>query len=322
MKSKFLLFFIFISSITIGQDKKVYLDSTYIPTDEINQVYYQIIKDYKRDKPEYDVFQYYKTGELESERTSTSKDFLKNKGIAISYYKNGNKKNTITYNDKGGKEGKVLFWYENGQPKFEGCFLILTNNKDGEEIKETKLRVDSYWNQDNLQTVTNGFGQYTDDGFFDYLSNISISSGNIENGFKNGVWMGKDDKKGIIFTETYINGTLTNGKSIDKNGNQYTYDQAFVIAKAMGGMKLFYTFLGVNFKVPENIKKKVTVYTIFTVTSENQITKIRILSSAGKEIDDEAIRVIMAYNSFTSAKYRGMPIDSEFTLPITIKGQE
>ena len=322
MKTNYLLFFILISTVTIAQDMKVYLDSSYVPTDEIHHVFYQIIKDYNRDKPEYNVVQYYKTGELESERTSTSKDFVKNKGIAISYYKNGNKKNTITYNDKGGKEGKVLFWYENGQPKFEGCFVILTNMNNSEEIKETKLRIDSYWNPDNLQNVTEGVGRYTDDGFFDNLSNTSISSGTIANGFKNGVWIGKDDKKGIAFTETYINGTVTTGNSIDKNGNQYTYDKAFEIAKAIGGMKLFYTFIGINFKVPENIKKKVTVFTIFTVTKENQITNIRILRSAGREIDKETIRVINAFNSFTSAKYRGMPIDSEFTLPITIQAQD
>lgn len=212
-----------------------------------------------------------------------------------------------------------MFWHENGQPKIEGSFVISTYKKDGNEVKEPKLKIDSYWNTDNLQMVTNGNGQYTDYGFFDYLSNTSISSGSIVNGYKDGFWTGRDDKRGITFTETYINGKVTIGKSIDKQGNEYTYDQAFVNAKAMGGMDLFYRFVGANFRIPENLKSRVTVFTIFTVTTQNQIVKIRTLSSAGKEADNEAIRVILAYNAFTSAKYRGLSIDSEFTLPITLQ---
>lgn len=321
MKIRFLFFFILLSTIAVAQERKIYLDSTYVLTDEEHQVYYRIIKDFDYDKRLYPVLQYYKTGELESEQYSTSKERVTRTGIATSYYQNGTKKMITTYNE-GFKEGKCLFWYENGKPKFEGSFVKTTQKKDGMDIPLIKLRINNFWNTENVQTATNGNGQYTDDGYFDYLSNTSVSTGTIVDGYKDGTWTGKDEKKGITFTETYSNGKPISGKSIDKNGNEYTYENPFVIAEAKGGMKQFYSFVGKNFNTPEDITKKVTTITRFTVTTQNVITKIKNINSGGKKADDEAIRVIMAFNAFTAAKYRGMPIDSDFTLPITLQAAE
>lgn len=322
MKIKLLFFFIVLSAMATAQERKIYLDSTYVVTDEAHQVYYRIIKDFDFDKRVYPVLQYYKTGELESEQSSTSKERVIHTGTATSYYKNGNKKVVITYDEKGFKDGQCLFWYENGKPKFEGSFVKTRHQKNGIDALECNLRIDNYWNSNNEQTASNGNGQYTDDGFFDYLSNSSTSTGAIVNGYKEGIWTGKDDRRGITFTETYSNGKTISGKSIDKNGNEHIYEEAFVIAQAKGGMKQFYSYVGKNFNVPENITKRVTTVTIFTVTTQNQITGIKNITSAGEKADTEAIRVIMAFNDFTAAKYRGISIDSQFTLPITLQAVE
>ncbi len=322
MKTKLLLFFIAFSGLAAAQDKKVYLDSTYLPTDEGNHVYYRIIKNYYKSQSTYNILQYYKTGELESEQTSTVKDFIKNKGTAVSYYTNGNKKCVINYDDKGYREGECLFWYETGKPKFEGSFVKTIQKKNGFDITESKLKITNFWNTENKQTASNGSGEYTDDGFFDYLSNTSVSTGSIIDGYKDGVWSGRDDKRGITFTETYSSGKIISGKSIDKSGNEYTYEEAFVVAAAKGGITQFYKFIGRNFITPSNVTGQVTIITRFVVKSNDEIGKMENIKSGGKAADAEAFRVILAFNGFTAAKYRGITIDSEFTLPITIQSSE
>lgn len=325
MKTALILFLLLFSKTLFGQagnDRTIFLDSTYIVTNFEEHVYYRIVKDYNQDKSEYYVTQYFKSGEKESEGISTLKDVLKQKGLYTSYYRNGNKKSELNYDETGYKIGYCKGFYENGKNKFEGSFVKSTYQQDGLDMTESTLKVDNYWNEYEVQTVQNGIGDYSDDGIFDALENKSISSGKLINGIKVGVWSGRNEKLGITFSEYYTNGKLIEGRSIDKNSNEYSYNEIATFARPAGGMKVFYSFISKNYKVPENLKSKVKVITKFDVTTENKITNLKNISSGGKEVDEEAMRTISKFNSFVCAKFRGVKVKSIYTLPITLQGSK
>jgi antitoxin component YwqK of YwqJK toxin-antitoxin module len=325
MKTKLTLLFLLVAELFFAQgpaDKKVYLDSTYTITTKDKHVYYRIVKNYMKELPEYSITQYYKSGEKESEGISTSKEYLKHKGVYTSYYQNGNKKTDIRYDETGYENGYCMGFYENGENKFEGVFITTTAKKEGFEQIVPKLRITNYWNKDKVQTVTDGNGDYLDDGYFDNLIKNSVSYGKLVNGFKDGIWTGLNEQLRITFAENYTNGKLLEGKSIDKSGNEYPYGEINLLAKPMGGIASFYKFVGKNFNTPENLKSKVTVITKFTVTTDNKLANVENINSVGKEADEEAIRVIKAFNNFTCAKFRGLNVKSTFTLPITMYATE
>lgn len=321
---KTLLLFLLSSSALLAQKSKdftIYLDSTKTNTIEKEYEYYRIVKDYYTEKELYEVTQYYKTGEIESEGLSKSKDIFNPKGLSTTYYKNGNKKTSISYNDSGLKEGVCTFWYENGQVKLNGEFITVVTSLQKFTPKKTILKINNYWNSSNAQTVIDGNGDFEDDGQLDYIITNSISTGKVSDGFKEGVWSGSNSKLKIQFTENFKRGVLVSGKSIDSNKNEYLYEEVSEIAKPRLGIESFYQFVGRNFRVPE-LKKKAKVVTKFTITSEGKITNVKTIVSIRKDVDEEAINVIKKFDDFIPGKFRGIAVDCPFTIPITLQSAD
>lgn len=321
---KFILFFLLFSKVLFAQeinDKKIYLDSAKVVTDEIHHVYYRVVKDYTLDKPDYSIIQYYKSGKKESEGISISKETLREKGIFISYYEDENKKASVTYDDEGYKNGNCVFWHENGDVKFEGVFIKSTYKKDGLEKTESALKITNYWNKNKAQTVINGNGDFTDDGYFDSLNDNSVSSGELINGFKDGIWTGHNVKLGITFSENYNNGKLISGKSIDSNNVEYTFNVIAMNAEPKDGLKGFYKYVVRNVNIPDNIGSG-KIYTQFTVTSTGEIVRVEIMKGLRADIDQEIMRVVSKYKDFNPAKFRGIKLKSNYTLPISIQATE
>ncbi len=92
----FAFLFLLIPKLCISQlsanDKKVYLDSTWNETTQDNYKYYRIIKDYYLEEDLYVINDYYKTGVLQMQGTSKTKDYVSKEGVFIFYYENGKKK--------------------------------------------------------------------------------------------------------------------------------------------------------------------------------------------------------------------------------------
>ena len=302
-------------------DKIIYLDSANVVTDEPHHVYYRIVKDYKLDKPEYYITEYYKSGKKESEGISISKEVLRRKGVYTSYYEDESKKVIVTYDDKGYKDGNCVFWYQNGDVKFEGVFIKSTYKKDGLDTTESALKITNYWDINKVQTVINGNGDYKDDGYFDYINNHSISSGKLINGYKDGLWTGRNDKLGITFSENYTNGKLISGKSTDSNTREYGYDAIAINAEPKEGIRGFYKYIGKNVRVPENIGGG-KIYIQFTVTPKGDVVNAEIMKGLRADIDQEIIRVVSNYKDFNTAKFRGISVKTNYTLPITIQATE
>ena len=175
------ILFLFFSKLCFAQptsiDRKVYLDSSWIETTSENYKYYRIIKDYYSDKDLYLIKDYYKSGVLQMEGTSKTKDNASKEGEFIFYYENGNKKAVTNY-IKSRPNGKSSEWYENGNKKLEGEYI------ENEKTFFGELKIFQFWNSKELQTVTDGNGDYEE------ISEYFYASGKIKDGFKDGLWEG------------------------------------------------------------------------------------------------------------------------------------
>lgn len=103
------------------------------------------------------------------------------------------------------------------------------------------------------------------------------------------------------------------------------------IAEFDGGQASFMQFLVENIKYPaemKNIDKTVRVIVQFTITPQGGVSEARIVKGAPKDMaggeafDNEALRVVkLTGGHWKAAQNDGVPVASQFTLPITFKSK-
>lgn len=305
----FLLLFLFIPKLCISQstiDRKIYLDSTWNETTSENYKYYRIIKDYYSDKDLYVIKDYYKSGVLQMEGTSKTKDANSKEGEFVFYHENGNKKSATNY-VKSRPNGKSSEWHENGNKKLEGEYI------EDEKTYVGELKVFQFWNLKNVQTVLDGNGDLEE------ISEFFYASGTIKDGFKDGIWQGFDKKVGYTFNENYENQKLISGVSVDSNKVSRTYKVVEVRPEPKKGMMDFYKHIGKNFQVPEKKGLGGKIIVGFTVDKNGEIIEPKILKSIGYGTDEEAIKVVTTYKNFAPGEVRGIKVRCAFSLPISIQ---
>jgi len=316
MKSKLYLGLLFlIPYLSFSQtpvSKMVYFDSLWKESTEDNYSYYRIIKDYysKPDDDLYSIFDYYKSGVLQMEGTSTDKDALIQEGQFAYYYENGNKK-TISKFINCRLSGKQFNWYEDGKPKSE--IEYLENQEEG----SSDSKINQYWNAENIQTVIdgNGYYEYSEKGFFE--------SGKVKNGFHDGNWKGRGKNPSYTFAESYENGRLISGISIDSSNIEHNYKKAHQRPMPKKGMNNFYSYIGRRMRIPNAARNTVfgKIYLTFVIETDGSIVEIKIIKGLGYGLDEEAIRVLKNYKEWVPGVMRGIPVRVLYTLPITIAKQ-
>lgn len=305
----FSLVLLFIPKLCISQstiDRKIYLDSTWNETTSKNYKYYRIIKDYYSDKDLYPIKDYYKSGVLQMEGTSKTKDANSKEGEFIFYYENGNKKAVTNY-IKSRPNGKSSEWYENGNKKLEGEYIENEKSFFGE------IKIFQYWNSKEVQTVVDGNGDYEE------ISEYFYASGKIKEGFKDGLWEGYDKKVGYTFSENYKNRKFVSGISIDSNEVSRTYKVVELKPVPKKSIMDFYKHVSKNFRTPEIKGLSGKIIVGFTVDKNGEIVAPKILKSIGYGTDEEAIRVVSTYKNFAPGEVRGIKVRCTFSLPITIQ---
>lgn len=290
-----------------SQDKITYTDSLGVEVSSDNKFYTKVVKDYYLEKDSYQFLTYYKNGQLKKESTISGKDGGFPIGEEIEYYENGNKKSTLSYVDKK-THGKATEWYENGQLKKEGEY-------DSQKVfTDLHYRIISFWAPDGRKTVTEGNGSYEES------SKLLSEKGNYKNGYKDGQWTGSEPN--ITFVETYKNGTLAFGESTNADGTKNQYDFLMKKPEPKKGMNDFYKFIGNNFNTSdEAYKKKIAGRIIigFIVEKDGQIVETKVVKSLGYGLDEEAIRVLLAYEKWEPAVQRGRNVRCSFQIPIAIQ---
>lgn len=306
------LLLVFTCSFSFSQnieDKTIYLDSLWKETPQGNHKYYRIIKAFNIDKDSYQITDYYKSGRIQMEGTYTDKNAISKIGEFIYYYENGNKQCLINYG-KTGAIGKYSSWYEDGNKKIEGEYL---ENKAG---ITSELKINHFWNIRGKQTVIDGNGHLEEE------DKNSYSKGNIKNGLRDGVWIGSNKTMNFSYTETYEDGTLISGQSIDSDNKKHNYSAIETKPIPTKGIEDFYQYIGKNFKV-SRISIKNNIYgkliSTFVVEKDGSIADIKIIKSLGYGLDEELIRVLSKCPAWIPGEQRGIKVRVLYSIPISIQ---
>lgn len=292
-------------------DKVMHLDSEKIETSNPNYVYLRVIKDYDKKLTQYQVLDYYKSGRLMKEATTTDKINLKFLGPVIEYYENGHKQISHSINSEQQYEGAVTKWYPDGSIKLIGEYL--TGNHNMQDERGQAIKILQYWSEDHVQKVTDGKGEFA-------ISELDfVISGAIMNGLRDGVWTGKYPMLNYSFTETYTDGAFVSGIGTDADGQQFQYDQLVVKPSPKGGLNAFYQFVSKNFRIPKVKRLAGKIITSFVVGRDGELKNIRVVKDIGHGTAEEAIRVLSLYKDFSPGIVRGISRPVQYSLPITIK---
>ncbi len=310
----FAVLFLLVPKLCISQtsenDKIIYLDSTWNPTSKGNHQYYRIIKDYNSNLKEYKIFEYYKNDILKTAATMSGKDSGSYIGEKKTYYKNGNKQDITTYNN-GRPTGKTLSYYENGNLKEEGEY---TGNY---EIAGKHYKLNQYWDENNNHLIIDGNGIYSCGNNTQY-----IETGKYKDGFKDGIFEGKNSKENTSYTEKYENGKFISGTRTFADNTKKEYLEMETRPFPKKGMQDFYSFIGKNFSyTKESTKNNIQgkIYLRFVIDKDGKITEPVILKGLGYGLDEEAIRVLLKYGNWTPGEQRGIKVRCTFSLPLAIQ---
>ncbi|WP_281297327.1 energy transducer TonB [Flavobacterium limnophilum] len=287
------------------------LDSLHYPTNNKDYKYIRVVENYKNQPNLFIFTEYYKSGRtLSMKAISTNKDEPKFEGSRIDYYEDGNKKRETNYRNNQ-INGKQVEWYKN------------QNKKSEKEIKTdlktliTTTQIFQYWNENNEQKVIDG------NGFYEENNKGTTEKGEIKNGRKQGIWTGKTKLTNSTYTETYENGELISGVSIDNNNIEHPYQVLFTKPEYKEGMAAFYQFIGKNYRVPYGVQskpgEKPTLIAFFIVDTDGKIIDIKIAKDLGLGTGKEAIRVLKKAPNWIPGTYRGILAKASYTLPIAIQ---
>ena len=228
----------------------------------------------------------------------------------IDFHRNGTK-SAEGFKEKGRPYGIWNYWYENGQRKeVQKHFKYQALEKNAKEPE-----VISFWNENGEQTIENGNGTYL------IKKDSMITKGYYKNGVKHGKFSAITNGK-KFYEDFYKNGELTQGKSWDKNGKEYTYDIVFKTAQYPGGQKAISKHISKNIKIPEyayfkNISGRVIL--MLKIDKKGKIYDVKVVKSLCRPCDLEAIRVVRRMKKWKPGEIRGRKVNVAYTLPITFK---
>jgi TonB family protein len=246
-------------------------------------------------------FDKYENGQITSKHVG-NKNF--------SYYPNGRieNENELFESDKE-KKYIDIHWFANGQLAYvKNTILQKTENLE---------KYVAVWDTLGKQIVRdgNGFDEYYEGN----LKNLTIHSGLLKDGVKEGKWTGKDVNDIIGYTEIYEKGKCLKGESY-LGKSTYNYTNPNENAEFKTGMNGFESHLMTNLKYPSaaqraNVSGK--VYVQFVVDIDGTLRDFKILKSVGFGCDEESVRVLqLSSGNWKPGKVRGRAFRSRFTIPI------
>ena len=312
-KKLFIYLFVLILTNTIyaqiNTKKLFYVDAFFVTSNEKKFEYIKEIEEYDTNKKAYSVNIYYKSGKIYLTGTTLDKDKVILDGKCLYYFENGKKKRVANYeNNK--LIDKQYYYHENGVFKLESEFEVSKNKK------ESTLKILNYFDENNVQKVTNGEGEYVEEGW-----NDQTSTGTIKNFLKEGIWRGNLIGKKISFTEQYNKGKLVVGHSLDSLNNKFTYNVVNERAHPKKGMNDFYNYLKKNDIIPKNINSKITGKIIINIDiNENgKLENVSAYTGDQYGITENAIQLISQYENWIPGKHRGVNVKTHLTLPIVFQ---
>jgi TonB family protein len=311
-KVRFLILsFLFISGTVFAQRQNLYFlknNGQYVKLRD-SADYLRIVKEPEQGSPLYAVNEHFLDGTNKSMGYSSKIDPPVYEGQYISYHKNGRKKMIGTY-----KKGKLIdtafIYYPNGNLYTVTGYSYTSDNKPLKYIKSVK-------DSTGKDLVTDGNGECV---FYDDEFKGVSERGKIRNGLYDGEWLGEASRTGARYKETYADGSLVSGESIDRDGTVYTYTKSLVEPQFKNGMNAFYTYLKKTIRYPEQCYKngiQGKVMLKFTVMKDGSIEKISVMNDVHPALAQEAVRVIKASPLWEPGSLRGKPANVVYNVPVS-----
>jgi antitoxin component YwqK of YwqJK toxin-antitoxin module len=242
--------------------------------------------------------------------TSSVEKLIK-EGSFIYYYQNGLKESIANYKENR-LVGKEFKWYDNGNKQSDGEYILASD-----PFEPSIFVLNQYWSKNGQQKVIDGEGDYeeSDDLFF--------LSGKISKGQNTGEWKGENKKEKIKFVEIYHDGNLVSGVSIDSSSVKYNYYKVMIQPRPKKGLGHFYKYIGSKFRIPKGFEKiNGEIFLTFIIGKDGDARDVKIIKSLGEDIDNEAIRIIKSYPDWSPGVYRGIKINTLYSIPIKVVAGE
>lgn len=266
----------------------------------------------------YNVAEYYKNGTNKTIGKSTTITPPRYLGQYVSFFENGKRKSLYQYSAKG-KIGIAYEFYPNGKlySQLKYPDTITTANQDN---FATDYLITSNLDSLGKSQVTDGQGYYK--GFNDKFAYID-EEGPVKNGRRDGAWKGIDKNLKLTFTETYTEGALTSGSTIDSAGVTFSYSGNRTTAPQFkGGYTAFGRYLGKTIMYPDNERKigiEGIVILQFIVEKDGIISNIKVQKSVSPGLDNEAVRVLKKSPVWMPGTRFGKPVKFTYAVPVNFK---
>ena len=254
----------------------------------------------------YRVSEYYANGKTRMIALADTNTLnLKFQGSKTIFFPNGNKMNTMNY-DNGEPIGDVLEFYPNGKTYNRKSFV---KNAAGEK----ELLYQDCNDSTGVVLAKNGVGKWLDfnDDFIDAIS------GQIANGYQTGEWKSKINDT-TDFVTSFVNGKPINSNYYYKSGNK-VYVPLEVPPEFMGGLKAYGVFLAKNIRYPIDALRAGTqgrVIVSFVVERDGTLSNLKVERGLGDSLDKEALRVMSLSPKWIPGMQNGKAVRVAYTVPI------
>ncbi|MBS1519608.1 MAG: TonB family protein [Bacteroidetes bacterium] len=229
-------------------------------------------------------------------------------GSCMEFYENGKRKSIKNYVD-GVQTGDYSQYYPSGKLYITGeCSP--DGSKKIKDARDTTGKIIASDGIGNMIIYSNDFKRI-------------VEEGPIVNSVEEGEWhgMSADSARSII---NYKHGLFQNGKSFDQKGLAYPDKQPFPVPAYPGGKDALWTFLQNTIRYPSVAKEahvQGQVYVSFNVERDGSLTNVHVVRGAGSGLDEEAIRVIKLSSKWNPGMLGGIPVRTQYTLPISFSLQ-
>ena len=122
----------------------------------------------------------------------------------------------------------------------------------------------------------------------------------------------------LIFGSSITFGQVKSPKDV-VNSKMKVYKATEAKPDFPGGIQAFYTFVGNNFRMPDEKDLKGKVFITFIVEKDGSLTDIKTIRDIGYGTGEEAVRVLKLSPKWIPGEIDGKPVRVQYSLPINIQ---
>jgi antitoxin component YwqK of YwqJK toxin-antitoxin module len=163
----------------------------------------------------------------------------------------------------------------------------------------------NWWDSLGVQQVKDGEGHK----ILRYANGVIAEEGDYRDGYQEGVWVGHHPNGELFYEEYYANGRLVRGRSRDKQGRLFVYDETSFFPVPEGGFQKYEDYLQ---KESERVMpdQEGSVKLSFRITPSGKMVELKVEKSLSLATDEKAKEIVRKGPTWQPAHEHGfVPID-------------